>query len=187
MVEVACVATTLLVTVNCIDVWPAAKVMLDGTVAAAVLLLERLTPRCGVLPAAGAFSVTVAIELALPPLTVVGFSVMDNTWGALMVSVAVAKPLSVAVMVEDVFAPTDVVLTVKFAVAAPVGTVTVAGVEAEPPLAERLTTVPEPVAGLFSVTVPVDDWLPVIVVGLSATLAMPGELIVKVAVLVTPL
>ena len=45
IVEVVWVATTLLVTVNCIDVVPAAKVMLPGTVAAAVLLLDSVTVR----------------------------------------------------------------------------------------------------------------------------------------------
>ena len=187
IVEVVCAATTLLVTVNCIDVWPTAKVMLAGTVAAFALLLERLTLRCGVLPAAGAFSVTVAIEFVVPPFTVVGLSVMDNTWGASMVSVAVAEPFSVAVIVKDVLAPTDEVVTVKFAVVAPAGTVTVDGTEAEPPLAERLTTAPAPTAGLFNVTVPVEDWLPVTSVGFNATPATAGALIVKVAVLVTPL
>ncbi len=79
MVDVVCEATTLLVTVKLAVVEPAATVMLEGTVAAAVLLLDKVTVRCGVLPAAGAFNVTVAVEFAEPPLTVVGLSVMDRT------------------------------------------------------------------------------------------------------------
>lgn len=58
---------------------------LDGTVAAEVMLLERVTamPPDG----AGPFRVTVPVEL-VPPVTVVGFKDRELTEGGLMVSVA---------------------------------------------------------------------------------------------------
>ena len=58
---------------------PVATVTVAGTVAAAVLLLERVTVLCALVPAAGAFNVTVAVELAEPPLTVVGFNASERT------------------------------------------------------------------------------------------------------------
>ena len=73
------VATALLVTVKVIVVAPVATVTVLGTVAAAVLLLDRVTRRCVVVPAAGALRVTVAVELADPPTTVVGFRVIEAT------------------------------------------------------------------------------------------------------------
>jgi hypothetical protein len=62
-------ATPRVVTVNVAEVLPAATVTLAGTVAAAVLLLERVTtaPPVGAAP----LSVTVPVEL-FPPTTVVG-------------------------------------------------------------------------------------------------------------------
>ena len=47
---------------------------LVGTVAAALLLLDSVTVLCTTVPAAGAFNVTVAVEFADPPTTLVGFS-----------------------------------------------------------------------------------------------------------------
>src|SRR4029077_15423860 len=71
MVTVVDAATALVLTVNVALVAPATIVTLDGTVAAAVLLLEIAT----VAPPAGAapLSVTVPVE-EFPPITVVGFS-----------------------------------------------------------------------------------------------------------------
>jgi hypothetical protein len=71
MVTVVEAATALVLTVNIAVVAPAATVTLEGTVAAAVLLLESAT----VAPPAGAppLSVTVPVE-EFPPVTVVGFS-----------------------------------------------------------------------------------------------------------------
>jgi len=83
--------TTFEVTVNAAVVAFAATVTLLGTVAAAVLLLESATtvPPVG----AGPFRVTVPVELLLPPVTVVGFSVTDATQKGLTVSVLEAIPL----------------------------------------------------------------------------------------------
>ncbi len=73
-----CVPPTLVLTVNVALVAPAATVTLDGTVAAAVLLLESAT----VAPPAGAgpLNVTAPVE-GVPPMTLVGFSVSDERVG----------------------------------------------------------------------------------------------------------
>ena len=63
------------------DVAPVATVTLAGTVAAAVLLLDSVTVLCAPVPVAGAFKVTVPTEFVAPPVTVVGFNVMDATTG----------------------------------------------------------------------------------------------------------
>ena len=78
MVTVVDAATALVLTVNVALVAPAATVTLDGTVAAAVLLLESVT----VAPPAGAapLSVTVPVE-EFPPVTLVGFSESDERVG----------------------------------------------------------------------------------------------------------
>jgi hypothetical protein len=68
--------TARVVTVNVALVAPAGTVTLAGTVATAVLLLERETraPPLG----AGAFSVTLPVE-GDPPLTLVGFGVSEDS------------------------------------------------------------------------------------------------------------
>ena len=76
---------------------PAATVTLAGTVAAAVSL-DSATVLCAAVPTAGAFSVTVPIELAAPPGTLSGFRVTLVTNSGFTVSVAVADPFSVAVI-----------------------------------------------------------------------------------------
>jgi hypothetical protein len=65
-------------TVNVALVAPAATVTLNGTIAAAVLLVESAT----VAPPAGAgpLNVTVPVE-GVPPMTLVGFSVSEETVG----------------------------------------------------------------------------------------------------------
>jgi len=75
-------------TVKVAVVDPAATVTLEGTVAAAVLLLLRVTT----IPAAGAaaFSVTVPVDDAAPPVTEVGLRLTELGTGAFTVSVAVA-------------------------------------------------------------------------------------------------
>jgi hypothetical protein len=87
---VVTVVTTVVATVNIADVLPAGTTTEDGTWAAVLLLLDRLT----VAPFAGAapVSTTVPVEL-LPPGTDVGFSVTLDTTGGLMVRVAFAVAL----------------------------------------------------------------------------------------------
>jgi hypothetical protein len=69
------VVTALVFTVNVALSAPAATVTLTGTVAAAVLLLERETTASPV--GAGPLSVTVPVE-GDPPVTLVGFSVSEE-------------------------------------------------------------------------------------------------------------
>ena len=80
--------TTLVFTVKVVLVAPAGMVTLEGTVAAAVLLLESVT--CAPPAGAGPFSVTVPVEdPSRPPITLVGFSASEETIGGITVSVAV--------------------------------------------------------------------------------------------------
>ena len=77
MVTAVDTATALVLIVNVALVAPAATVTLEGTVAAAVLLLESAT----VAPPAGAapLNVTVPVEDCVPPITLVGLSVSDES------------------------------------------------------------------------------------------------------------
>ena len=73
-------ATALVVTVKVALMAPAGTVTpLDGTLAAAILLLESVTwaPPAG----AGPLKVTVPVEDCTPPTTLVGFSVNDERGG----------------------------------------------------------------------------------------------------------
>ena len=82
---------------------PANTVTLAGTVAAA-LSLDRATtvPPVG----AAAFKVTVPVEFASPPVTVVGSRASKETAGGLTVKVALAEPLKVAVIRAAAWAAT---------------------------------------------------------------------------------
>jgi hypothetical protein len=77
MVTAVDASTALVLTVNVALVAPAATVTLDGTVAAAVLLLERATnvPPDGAAP----LSVTVPVEDCVPPTTLVGVRLSDES------------------------------------------------------------------------------------------------------------
>jgi hypothetical protein len=79
MVTVVDAATALVLTVNDTLVAPAATITLEGTLAAAVLLLERMT--CAPPAGAGPLSVTVPVEDCTPPTTLVGFSESDERVG----------------------------------------------------------------------------------------------------------
>jgi hypothetical protein len=87
--------TALVVTVKVALVAPAATVTLVGTLAAA-LLLESTT--CAPPVGAGPLSVTVPVEVCAPPVTLVGFSVSEESvgeeaWGmTVSVAVVVAPP-----------------------------------------------------------------------------------------------
>jgi hypothetical protein len=93
------VPTALVATAKVAVVAPAATVTLAGTVAAAVLLLERVT---AVPPLGAAFvSVTIPVEEP-PPVTVAGFSVTPDTTAAevcTVKSVLPVIPLMAAVIV----------------------------------------------------------------------------------------
>src|SRR5258706_5777677 len=75
MVTALDAVTTLVLTVKVALVAPAGTVTLEGTVAAAVLLLESAT--CAPPAGAGPLNVTVPVE-EFPPATLVGFSASEE-------------------------------------------------------------------------------------------------------------
>src|SRR5262249_6183350 len=78
-------------------------------------------------------------------------------------------------MVTEVVAVTELVLTVKVALLAPPGMLTLAGtVAAAVLLLERLTTTPDDGAAALSVTVPCDGLPPTTLVGLSVNALSTG-------------
>ncbi len=87
MVDDVLLDTFLLVTVKVAVVLPGATVTLLGTVAADVLLLDSEIDRP--LDGAALLIVTVPVELAEPPFTLVGLSDRPVSVGASTVSVAV--------------------------------------------------------------------------------------------------
>ena len=92
-------ATARDVAVKVADVAVPGIAMLAGTVAAAGLLLDKVTT--APLDGGNPLRVTVPVEL-VPPTTLVGLSVSDATPVAagFTVNVACAEPLKVAVMIE---------------------------------------------------------------------------------------
>jgi hypothetical protein len=179
-VTVVVVSTALVVTVNVALAAPAATVTLDGTWATAVLLLESAT----IAPPEGAapVSVTVPVEDCTPPTTLVGFSVNDERvggGGAAGVTVSEADrvaPLLVAEMVAVVDAATALVLTVNVVVVAPAATVTLDGTWATAVLLlESATVAPPAGAAPLRVTVPVEEFPPKTLVGLSVSDERVGD------------
>lgn len=147
--------TVRLVAVKVAVVVPAGTGTLTGTVAADLLLLDNATvaPPEG----AGALKVTVPVELVTPPVTLVGFKLSEVTEGGVTVSVAVADPPKLAVMVTLVveLTATDVIVKVVELVLA--GTVTLIGtVAAAVLLLFSVTVVPLAGAVPFRVTVAVE-------------------------------
>ena len=152
-------------------VCPDCTVTLDGTIATEVLLLDRVTlaPPEGAAPV----SVTVPVEL-LPPLTLVGFNVSDESVTPPLAGVIVSEACcelvpSVAVITAVVVLVTDVVGTVKFADVEPDGTVTLLGTFADELLLLKLTTEPPEGAAELNVTVPVELFPPTTLVGFKVT------------------
>jgi hypothetical protein len=163
--------TTLVLTVNVALVAPAVTVTLEGTLAAVVLLLESATiaPPDGAAP----LSVTVPVE-KFPPVTLVGFSVTDERVGGgadagvTMSEADLVAPPYVAEILTVVDVATALVLTVNVAVVAPATTVTLGGtLAAVVLLLESVTCAPPAGAGPLSVTVPVEEFPPVTLVGFS--------------------
>ena len=149
--------TEAVATVKVALVAPAGTVTLAGTVATAVLLLERET--IDPLPGAAPVRVTVPWE-EFPPVTVVGFKAREAkpTAGGGGSTVKPADLLvlpRVAEMVTALVDETDMVVTVNVALVAPAGTVTLPGTVATAVLLlERVTVAPPPGAALVRVTVP---------------------------------
>ena len=147
-------------------VLPAATVTLPGTVAAVLLSVNVTTaPPEG----AGPVKVTVPVEL-LPPVTLVGLTLRELTPGGFTVRLADALLLwYVAEMVATAWILTAVVVAVKVALVAPAGTVTLVGTLTAVLLSCRLTTAPPEGATEDRVTVPVEEFPPVTLVGLRLT------------------
>jgi hypothetical protein len=178
--------TVLVVTVNVALVEFAGTVTEAGTCAAA-LLLESVTtaPPTGAM----ALSVTVPVEFALPPTTLVGFIDSPDTVLGVIVRLAVRLLLLyAAVIVAVVLDDTVVVVTVNVAVVAFAATVTLAGTCAAALLLESVTTVPPAGATELKVTVPVDVALPpTTLVGFSVNPVTVLGVTVRVALALFPL
>lgn len=159
----------------------AATTTVAGTVAAAVLLLLRLT----VSPPAGAdeVSVSVAVEVE-PPATVAGESESAFSAGGLTVRAApLLEPLSVAVTVALVTAPTASVETVKVPLVAPAGIESEAGTVAAALSLLRATVTPPVGAASLKVRVAVLEAPPARLAGERVTELT--EMVVTVSVVVT--
>lgn len=171
--------TRWVLTVKFALTFPAATVTLDGTVATEVLLLESVT----IAPPEGAAAVRVTVPVELfPPLTLVGFSVRDESvtlpLAGVMVNVACCELLpNVAVITAVVVLLTDVVVTVNVADVEPDGTVTLLGTLADELLLLKLTTLPPDGAAALNVTVPVELFPPTTLVGFNDTEETLGPLL----------
>ena len=96
------------------------------------------------------------------------------------------EPLYEAEIVTVVEKTTRLVSTVKIALVAPAGTVTLEGTVAAGLLLESVTCAPPAGAGAFSVTVPVEGLPPVTLVGLTVSDETIGGITVSDAVRVAP-
>src|SRR5207249_2430612 len=154
-------ATAVVLIVKVAVVLAAGTVTLEGTLAAA-LLLESAT--CAPPAGAGPLSVTVPVDDCVPPVTLVGFNVSEETvgrGGGVTVSEADrSEERREGERVNGGDAATAVVLIVKVAVVLAAGTVTLEGTLDAALLLESATCAPPAGAGPLSVTVPVDDCVP---------------------------
>src|SRR5258705_3662564 len=155
MTTVDTAVTCAVLTVNVVLVCPAGTTTLNGTVASTVLLLASDTTAFPF--GAADCSVTVAVE-ETPPVTVLGFSVteetaVETTRNSVVLTVV---PPEEAVTITPVVCVTGWVWAVKLTVVCPAGTVTLAGTVTSDvfPL-ESATTTPPLGAGPPSPTVPV--------------------------------
>src|SRR6266513_488778 len=139
MVTVVDAVTTLVLTVKVAVVAPAGTATLEATLAAP-LLLESAT--CEPPVGAGPLRVTVSEAVLVTP-----------PWAA-----------EIATVVD---AATALVLTVKVALVAPAGTAKLEGTLAAPLLLESATCAPPAGAAPLNVTVPVEEFPPVTLVGFS--------------------
>lgn len=184
MVGEVFVATPLVVTVNVAEVAFAATVTLAGTLAAAVLLLDRLTtaPPAG----AGPVNITVPVE-DVPPITDEGLTPIVVRVGGVTVKVVVRVLPRVPDIVGEVVVVTGLVVALNVAEVALAATVTVAGTcTAAVLLLDSVITAPPAGAGPVSRTVTVEDDPPITEVGLTPMLLTVGVKTVKLAVLVEP-
>jgi hypothetical protein len=177
MVTVTDAATALVPTVNVALLAPAATVTLEGTWAA--LLPESAT--CAPPAAAGPLNVTVPVE-EFPLVTLVGFSVSDERVtggggaGLTVKKADLVAPPKEAEIVTVVDAATALVLTVNDAVVAPAATITLEDTLATLVLLlESGTCAPPAGAGPLNVTVPVEEFSPVTLVGFNESAESASE------------
>src|SRR5687767_12003713 len=171
MVTVVDEATELVVMVNVALAAPAGTVTLAGT-EAAPLLLESAT--CAPPAGAGPFSVTVPLAV-VPPATLEGLMLRDeiNAGTTASGAVLVAPPYEPE-MVAEVGVDTALVLTLKFALVAPAGTVTLAGTVTAALSLDSVTCAPPAGAAAVSVAVPVALPPPLTLGGLTLSDARAG-------------
>jgi hypothetical protein len=173
------------VTVNVALVAPAATATLAGTVATAMFRLDRLT----VIPPGGAIAVNVTVPVeGFPPTTAIGErETALRAAGFTVIDADVATDARVAVIVTVLTAVTPRLVTVKAAVRAPAGMVTLAGtVAAVVSELARPTTAPVPAALPSRLTVPVEVPPAGTVVGASEREVRLAGLTVITAFFVTP-
>ena len=152
---VVVVVTDVVVTVNEAVVAPAVTVTLPGTLAEELLLAKLTT-----VPPAGAALLKVTVPRdALPPRTLLGFNVSEETVTVdagvmVMEAWAVLLPRAAVITTAVLLRTPDLVRTVKVALVAPAGTVTLAGTRANELLLLNPTTTPPDGAAALRVTVP---------------------------------
>lgn len=169
MVVVRVVSATTVQTGKVALLSPPGTVIVAATVAAAVFELVRETTRP---PGGAAPPLRKMVPVTLwPPVTVAGESPREDGTtgggGGVTVSAVLLVAPKVPVMVTDVDAVTDTVLTVKVTLVAPAGTVTLAGTLAAAELSESVTTAPPVGAAAVKMAVPCEVSPPTTSVGLS--------------------
>jgi hypothetical protein len=166
--EVVLALTATVLTLKVVLVCPAGMVTVAGTVAAAVLLLVRVTMSPPV--AATPLNVTVAV-VPVPPITEFAVSANEDTVGACTVTAPEASvELIDPVICTTTLLLTGEVVTLKLAVVDPAETVTVAGTcAAAVVVLVSVTTAPPVGAGWVNVTTPVVPWPPRTLVGVWIT------------------
>jgi hypothetical protein len=139
------------VALNVCEVFPYTNVTDAGTDNGAPLEVKFTTN-----PLPGVPFAKIVHETGLPPLTVVGVAVIEVMSGSKTFKFRVMEtPFNVAVTLRVIGTDVTVVPTLKVAVVAPFGTVTLAGVIKAALLSESVTTLPAVGAKVLSVTVPV--------------------------------
>jgi len=176
-------ATGIVDAANVAVVAPAGTVTDGGTEATCGSPLASVTWA----PPLGAAALRSTVPVAwLPPSTVEGLMAKETTVSTgeiVRVAVCVTPPSDAEIVAATVDVTVDVV-TMKVALVAPAGTVTVPGTTAAGLLLTSTTDAPAAGAAAASVTVPVADVPPLTLAGDTATLATVSGVTASVAVAV---